>query len=224
MDSIGGIGPADKKAKDDVLDVIMKEVIKPKNPEDARSTTVSTSTTDEVIKSYHNESAMIDVTKLMSNTTSSTSTTTENIIDEDEDDSNSSMPRCPEIPSNLQGKVPVNLTMIDMEKIEQLNLHVSPGGEYSPDTCRARHHVAIVVPYRDRAEQLAVFLKHIHPFLSKQELHYRKLWSRIIKCNKFISLIDFYSDYSCKMFVLTMLLPGFTLLIRATATSSTEQC
>ena len=81
MDSIGGIGPADKKAKDDVLDVIMKEVIKPKNPEVARSTTVSTSTTDEVIKSYHNESAMIDVAKLMSDTTSSTSTTTENIID-----------------------------------------------------------------------------------------------------------------------------------------------
>ena len=201
MDSIGGIGPADKKAKDDVLDVIMKEVMKPKNPEVARSTTVSTSTTDEVIKSYHNESIMIDVTKLMSNTTSSTSTTTENIIDEDEDDSNSSMPRCPEIPSNLQGKVPVNLTVMDMEKIEQLNTRVSPGGEYSPDMCRAQHHVAIVVPYRDRAEQLAVFLKHIHPFLSKQELHYRKLWSTITKHNKFISLIDFYSDSSCKMFV-----------------------
>ena len=143
------------------------------------STTVSTSTTDEVIKTYFNES-MKDVTKLMYNTTSSTSTsTTEKIIDEDKDDSNSSLPRCSEIPSDLQGKVPVNLTVLDLRLVEQQNPRVSPGGEYSPDTCRTRHHVAIVVPYRDRAQQLAVFLKHIHPFLSKQELHYRKLWSSI---------------------------------------------
>ena len=175
VDSIGGIGPADEKSKDDVLNVIMKEVMNPKEPEIIKSTTISTSTTtDEVIKTYYNES-MADVTKLMSNNaTSSTSTsTTEKVLDEVEDDSNSSLPRCGEIPSDLQGKVQVNLTVLDMAVVEQQNPHVSPGGEYSPGTCRTRHHVAIVVPYRDRAEQLAVFLKHIHPFLSKQELHYR---------------------------------------------------
>ncbi|XP_026321376.1 beta-1,4-N-acetylgalactosaminyltransferase bre-4-like isoform X2 [Hyposmocoma kahamanoa] len=34
------------------------------------------------------------------------------------------------------------------------------------------HSVAIFVPYRDREEHLAIFLRHIHPFLIKQQLEY----------------------------------------------------
>ena len=40
---------------------------------------------------------------------------------------------------------------------------LSLGGEYVPDNCDNPDHVAIIVPYRDRAEQLPVFLGHIHP-------------------------------------------------------------
>lgn len=50
---------------------------------------------------------------------------------------------------------------------------VMPGGENTPPSCTTRHHVAIVIPYRDRANQLAVFLRHLHPILTRQQLHYR---------------------------------------------------
>ena len=48
------------------------------------------------------------------------------------------------------------------------------GGEFIPDHCQNPDHVAIIVPYRDRAEHLPVFLGHIHHFLIQQNLvHYR---------------------------------------------------
>ena len=50
---------------------------------------------------------------------------------------------------------------------------VSDGGEYFPDNCTSPDHVAIIVPYMNRAEQLPVFLGHIHPFLMMQNIHYR---------------------------------------------------
>ena len=60
-----------------------------------------------------------------------------------------------------------------MPRIVSENPHVLAGGEGSPASCSTRHNVAIIVPYRDRATQLAVFLRHIHPFLQRQDLHYR---------------------------------------------------
>ena len=41
-----------------------------------------------------------------------------------------------------------------------------------PAHCRARSRVAIIVPYRNREEQLKLFLNHIHPILSRQQLVY----------------------------------------------------
>ena len=32
---------------------------------------------------------------------------------------------------------------------------------------------AIVIPYRKREEQLKIYLKHMHPILQRQQLHYR---------------------------------------------------
>ncbi len=46
------------------------------------------------------------------------------------------------------------------------------GGSYRPKDCQSRHKVAIVVPYRDRSRQLPIFLRHIHPFLQRQQLAY----------------------------------------------------
>ncbi|XP_059097439.1 beta-1,4-galactosyltransferase 4-like [Tigriopus californicus] len=46
------------------------------------------------------------------------------------------------------------------------------GGKYSPRECMARHKVAIVVPYRNRKAQLALFLEHMHPILKRQQLDY----------------------------------------------------
>jgi hypothetical protein len=46
------------------------------------------------------------------------------------------------------------------------------GGKWAPRECKARHKVALVIPYRDRERNLELFLEHMHPFLSKQQLDY----------------------------------------------------
>ena len=60
-----------------------------------------------------------------------------------------------------------------MSSILTENPTVLTGGEDSPANCSTCHNVAIIVPYRDKSTQLAVFLRHIHPFLRRQDLHYR---------------------------------------------------
>jgi hypothetical protein len=49
---------------------------------------------------------------------------------------------------------------------------IQNGGEASPGSCKSRYKVAIVVPYRGRETNLIVFLRNIHPFLQKQQIHY----------------------------------------------------
>ena len=80
---------------------------------------------------------------------------------------------CELIPAGIQGRVPVNLTVLTYLEVEKENTNLQPGGESSPDVCTANFNVAIIVPYRDRSDQLVVFLRHLHPFLRKQQLHYR---------------------------------------------------
>lgn len=61
-----------------------------------------------------------------------------------------------------------------MDIIEaELGPLLRPGGAFQPDKCNAQHHVAIVVPFRDRYAHLSVFLRNIHPFLMKQRIAYR---------------------------------------------------
>ncbi|XP_047997965.1 beta-1,4-galactosyltransferase 3-like [Leguminivora glycinivorella] len=50
---------------------------------------------------------------------------------------------------------------------------IKEGGEYAPLECKPRFSTAIVVPYRDRAEQLRMFLIYMHTFLRRQLIHYR---------------------------------------------------
>ncbi|KAH9374039.1 hypothetical protein HPB48_005308 [Haemaphysalis longicornis] len=70
------------------------------------------------------------------------------------------------------GKVPVVREVPDLRSLEALFPDVKPGGRWSPSHCVARHRVAIIVPYRDRLQNLRVFLHHMHQFLRKQELDY----------------------------------------------------
>jgi hypothetical protein len=46
------------------------------------------------------------------------------------------------------------------------------GGKYKPSECKSRYKLAIVVPYRQRKNQLKIFLKYMHPFLQRQQLEY----------------------------------------------------
>ncbi|XP_063365891.1 beta-1,4-N-acetylgalactosaminyltransferase bre-4-like [Cydia amplana] len=81
------------------------------------------------------------------------------------------IPIC-ELPPNL-GPISVNRTYIDLEDLDE---HAFPevkwGGQFSPHDCTAQHKVAIIVPFRDRKQQLPIFLNHMHQFLMKQKLEY----------------------------------------------------
>ncbi|TRY80460.1 hypothetical protein TCAL_10482 [Tigriopus californicus] len=80
---------------------------------------------------------------------------------------------CPPIPPSLVGKLKVNEVVHKMDSIEaSVGSEMSIGGKYSPRECMARHKVAIVLPYRNRKAQLALFLEHMHPILKRQQLDY----------------------------------------------------
>jgi hypothetical protein len=50
---------------------------------------------------------------------------------------------------------------------------VQNGGLYKPNTCKARQKLAIIIPYRDRLDNLLLLLKYIHPYLQRQDQDYR---------------------------------------------------
>jgi hypothetical protein len=77
------------------------------------------------------------------------------------------------------GWVDISLKLPDLRKekedefekrIKEAGLQM--GGNYKPTNCRSRHKVAIVVPYRNRKDQLIIFLRYMHPFLQRQQLEY----------------------------------------------------
>lgn len=84
------------------------------------------------------------------------------------------MLKCPPVPPNLEGPISVNTNPTDINKLTSKLKHLlSPGGCYNPKECVARDKVAIIVPYRDRAEHLSIFLNNLHPFLMKQQIYYQ---------------------------------------------------
>lgn len=52
-------------------------------------------------------------------------------------------------------------------------LGILPGGQWKPLNCHPLFNVAIILPYRNRPTQLAIFMNFIHPFLQSQNLDYR---------------------------------------------------
>ena len=72
------------------------------------------------------------------------------------------------------GRIPVNTEPSTYDELVQ-NLSkysIKKGGLSSPSHCMSRNRVGIVIPYRDRLNNLLIFLRHMHPFLQKQELEY----------------------------------------------------
>ncbi|UYV66421.1 hypothetical protein LAZ67_4001608 [Cordylochernes scorpioides] len=57
--------------------------------------------------------------------------------------------------------------------LRSLESSVMLGGKWSPPGCEPVHHTAVIVPYRNRSDQLNIFLQNIHPFLQRQLLHYQ---------------------------------------------------
>ncbi|XP_014677244.1 PREDICTED: beta-1,4-galactosyltransferase 4-like isoform X2 [Priapulus caudatus] len=86
---------------------------------------------------------------------------------------------CDELPTTLVGRIYVNNTVDERLTWQQLEGELSNvpyGGEWRPQNssahCLPRHVVAIIVPYMSREPQLLVFLRHIHRFLQRQQIHY----------------------------------------------------
>jgi len=50
---------------------------------------------------------------------------------------------------------------------------VSNGGCWKPIECKARVKMALIIPYRNRYEQLSIFVRQMHPFLKRQNVDYR---------------------------------------------------
>lgn len=48
---------------------------------------------------------------------------------------------------------------------------INIGGSWSPNACGSKP-MALIIPVRDREHQLKVFIRHIHPFLQRQNLSY----------------------------------------------------
>ena len=100
--------------------------------------------------------------------------------------------QCPSIPPKLVGRLKIDQGSPSWTELEADPgfARLTSGGEFSPD-CKSEHSgnmithpdllllrmpslsVAIILPYRNRDEQLRTFLHHIHPVLMRQNIHYR---------------------------------------------------
>jgi hypothetical protein len=50
---------------------------------------------------------------------------------------------------------------------------IKSGGSWEPRDCKPRHHVAIIIPYKDRLENLNTWLFNMHPLLQRQQIAYK---------------------------------------------------
>ncbi|KAG8235312.1 hypothetical protein J437_LFUL015715 [Ladona fulva] len=87
---------------------------------------------------------------------------------------------CPPVPPNLVGPLEVTKRIPSVKELEkELEKLLGPdlggleaGGYGKPQNCKARDRVAVIVPYRDRAEHLRALLLNLHPLLQKQQVEY----------------------------------------------------
>ncbi|XP_066555242.1 beta-1,4-galactosyltransferase 3 isoform X2 [Amia ocellicauda] len=81
---------------------------------------------------------------------------------------------CPPKSPLLVGPVRVSFQRVPLLKgIAKKNPLVTWGGLYTPPHCEARYKTAIIIPHRNRETHLRHLLYHLHPFLQRQQLHYR---------------------------------------------------
>lgn len=78
------------------------------------------------------------------------------------------------VSDNSVGEVEVDgYTVPSNESLLKANPDVTSGGEWRPQACVARYHVAVIIAYRNRPKHLPVLLKYLHPMLQHQHIHYR---------------------------------------------------
>ncbi|EPY76832.1 beta-1,4-galactosyltransferase 4 [Camelus ferus] len=79
---------------------------------------------------------------------------------------------CPSVSPYLKGKIKLVFKPdLTLEEVQAENPKVHRG-RYHPEECRASQRVAILIPHRNREKHLLYLLKHLHPFLQRQQLEY----------------------------------------------------
>jgi hypothetical protein len=72
----------------------------------------------------------------------------------------------------LIGSVKENMNLIDVVSrdtvLENRGSGLAKGGCYVPRNCKAQQRVAIVIPYKDREDNLLTMLLYLHPMLQRQ--------------------------------------------------------
>ena len=82
-------------------------------------------------------------------------------------------------PDQLYGRRSADDQIITMATLEQqysddIALFNNIGGWWYPDEkCAPKHHVAIIIPFRERETHLPILLKNLIPILRKRRYHYR---------------------------------------------------
>uniref|UniRef100_A0A0N8E0D9 Beta-1,4-N-acetylgalactosaminyltransferase n=1 Tax=Daphnia magna TaxID=35525 RepID=A0A0N8E0D9_9CRUS len=93
-------------------------------------------------------------------------------------DGRRALPLCPLVSPlsvgwlDLSAEIPALLDDSAALQDTTTNAGLKEGGSYQPKDCQARSQIALIVPYRNREEQLTVFLRYMHPFLQRQQRHY----------------------------------------------------
>uniref|UniRef100_A0A0P6DTX1 Beta-1,4-N-acetylgalactosaminyltransferase n=1 Tax=Daphnia magna TaxID=35525 RepID=A0A0P6DTX1_9CRUS len=72
-------------------------------------------------------------------------------------------------------RIEVNLSVNDLELTAFIGQaeNIAIGGAWTPTECWSKYRVNIVIPYRQRQEQLRVFLHYFHRYLPLQQIAYR---------------------------------------------------
>jgi hypothetical protein len=107
-----------------------------------------------------------------------------NLIEEDDFNNvfsaitQSSLQYCPSTPSNLVGRIRIKkpnskFNAFDNKSFPKYKNYTLNADRWMPINCKARHRVAIIVPYKNRLNNLNYFLTNMHPFLQNQMLEYQ---------------------------------------------------
>uniref|UniRef100_A0A0N4ZI45 Beta-1,4-galactosyltransferase n=1 Tax=Parastrongyloides trichosuri TaxID=131310 RepID=A0A0N4ZI45_PARTI len=74
--------------------------------------------------------------------------------------------------NNLQGKYLINFSVPSIDYIEKVHSNINYGGHYYPKHCKVKQKVAILVPYKNREDELKIFLYNYHKILPRQYINY----------------------------------------------------
>lgn len=58
------------------------------------------------------------------------------------------------------------------QRLESQRIFLRPGGRWSPDDCKPKYKIAVIVPYRNRLDNLKEFALNMHPFFARQKMDY----------------------------------------------------